>query len=34
MKSYNEALKILKKSHIKISHEIVKSVDSLSRICS
>ena len=34
MKSYNEALKILKKSHIKISHEIVKSVDSLNRICS
>ena len=34
MKSYNEALKILKKSHIKISHEIIKSVDSLNRICS
>ncbi len=34
MKSYNEALKILKKSQIKISHEIVKSVDSLNRICS
>ena len=34
MKSYNEALKILKKSHIQISDEIVRSVDSLNRICS
>ena len=33
MKSYNEALKILKMSHIRISNEIVKSVDSLNRIC-
>ena len=34
MKSYNQALKILKKSHLKISSEVVKSVDSLNRICS
>ena len=34
MKSYNDALKILKKSSIKISDEFVKSVDSLNRICS
>ena len=34
MKSYNQALKILKKSHLKISSEVVKSVDSINRICS
>ena len=34
MKSYNEALKILKKSQIKISNEIIKSMSSLNRICS
>ncbi len=34
MKSYNEALKILKKSYIKISHEVIKSVNSLNRVCS
>ncbi len=34
MKSYNEALKILKKSHIKISNEVIKSANSLNRICS
>ena len=33
MKSYNEALKILKKSHIKISHEVIKSINSLNRVC-
>ncbi len=34
MKSYNEALKILKKSKIKISNEIIKSMSGLNRICS
>ena len=34
MKSYNEALKILKKSQIKISNEIIKSMSCLNRICS
>ena len=34
MKSYNDALKILKKSRIKILDEFVKSIDSLNRICS
>ena len=34
MKSYNEALKILKKSRIQISDEVIKSVKSLNRICS
>ena len=34
MKSYNEALKILKKSQIKISNEIIKSMSGLNRICS
>ncbi len=34
MKSYNDAIKILKKSNIKISDEFIKSVDSLNRICS
>ena len=34
MKSYNQALKILKKSKIQISSEIVKSVNSVNRICS
>ncbi len=34
MKSYNEALKILKKSQIKISNEKIKSMSSLNRICS
>ena len=34
MKSYNQALKILKKSQIKISNEIIKSMDGLNRICS
>ena len=34
MKSYNEALKILKKSTDQISYEIIKSINSLNRICS
>ena len=34
MKSYIEALKILKKSQIKISNEIIKSMSGLNRICS
>tara|TARA_B100000963_G_scaffold195248_1_gene169984 strand:- start:761 stop:2002 length:1242 start_codon:yes stop_codon:yes gene_type:complete len=34
MKSYNEALKILYKSPIKISQENIKSINSLNRICS
>ena len=34
MKSYNDALKILKKSDIKIVDELIKSIDSLNRICS
>ena len=34
MKSYNQALKILKKSQIQISSEVVKSVNSVNRICS
>ena len=34
MKSYNQALKILKKSRIQIYSEVIKSVDSLNRICS
>ena len=34
MKSYNQALKILKKSYIQISSETIKSVNSLNRICS
>ena len=34
MKSYNVALKILNKSKIKITDELIKSVDSLNRICS
>ena len=34
MKSYNDALKILKKSDIKITNELIKSIDSLNRICS
>ena len=34
MKSYNQALKILKKSRIQIYSEIIKSVNSLNRICS
>ena len=34
MKSYNEALKILKKSSKQISHEVIKSVNSLNRISS
>ena len=34
MKSYNNALKILKKSDIKITNEVVESIDSLNRICS
>ena len=34
MKSYNQALKILKKSKIQISSEVVKSVNSINRICS
>ena len=33
MKSYNDALKILNKSNIKITDELIKSVDSLNRIC-
>ena len=34
MISYNEALKILNKSIIKIDNEILKSVNSLNRVCS
>tara|TARA_B100001057_G_scaffold315794_1_gene315938 strand:+ start:6 stop:1256 length:1251 start_codon:yes stop_codon:yes gene_type:complete len=34
MKSYNEALKILKKSTNQISYETIKSINSLNRICS
>ena len=34
MRSYNEALKILKKSNIKIHDEIIKSINSLNRVCS
>jgi len=34
MKSYNDALKILNKSKIKIADELIRSVDSLNRICS
>ena len=34
MKSYNEALKILKKSAKQISSEVIRSVNSLNRICS
>ncbi len=34
MRSYNEALKILKKSHIKIFDETIKSINSLNRVCS
>ena len=34
MKSYNDALKILNKSKIKIANELIRSVDSLNRICS
>ena len=34
MKSYNDALKILKKTDIKIADELIKSIDSLNRICS
>ena len=34
MKSYNAALKILSKSNIKIDNELIKSVNSLNRICS
>ena len=34
MKSYNEALKILNKSYIQISFEVIKSINSLNRICS
>ena len=34
MRSYNEALKILKNSNIKIHNEVIKSVDSLNRVCS
>ena len=34
MKSYNDALKILKKSRIKITDQFIKSIDSLNRICS
>ncbi len=34
MKSYNEALKILKKSQIQISDEVIKSINSLNRISS
>ena len=32
MKSYNEALKILKKSAKQISSEVIRSVNSLNRI--
>ena len=34
MKSYNDALKILKKSNIKISNQSIKSIDGLNRISS
>ncbi len=34
MKSYNDALKILKKTDIKIADEFIKSINSLNRICS
>ncbi len=34
MRSYSEALKILKKSHIKIADEDIKSINSLNRVCS
>ena len=34
MKTYNEALKILKNSTTQISHEVIKSIYSLNRICS
>ena len=34
MKSYYDALKILKKSNIQISSEMIKSSNSLNRICS
>ena len=34
MKSYNDALKILNKSNIKIADEFIDSVDSINRICS
>ena len=34
MKSYNEALNILKKSYIKVGDEFIKSTDSLNRVCS
>ena len=34
MKTYNDALKILNKSNIKISNELIKSIDSINRICS
>ena len=34
MRSYNEALKILKDSNIKIYNEVIKSVNSLNRVCS
>ena len=34
MKSYNEALKILKKTSLQVPFEIIKSVKSLNRICS
>ena len=34
MKSYNDALKILNKSNIKIDDELIKSVNSLNRVCS
>ena len=34
MKSYDEALKILKRSNIQISSETIKSINSINRICS
>ncbi len=34
MKSYNDAVKILKKSNIKISDQFIKSINSVNRICS
>ena len=34
MKTYNEALKILKKSTTQIPHEVIKSINSLNRISS
>ena len=34
MRSYNEALKILKKTNVKVQDEIVKSINSLNRVCS